>query len=58
MKSERVEVLLEARGIPPSQLAAVGHGAHIPIEPNNTPEGRARNRRVELKIVWSGVDNE
>ena len=50
--------LLEARGIPPSQLAAVGHGAHIPIEPNNTPEGRARNRRVELKIVWAGMGNE
>ncbi len=50
--------LLEDRGIPPGQLAAVGHGEHIPIEPNDTPEGRARNRRVELKIVWSESGNE
>lgn len=45
--------LLEARGVPPEQLAAVGHGEHDPIEFNDTPEGRAKNRRVELYIRWS-----
>jgi len=31
-----------------AKLAAAGFGASRPKEPNTTPEGRARNRRVEL----------
>lgn len=45
--------LLEEAGIPPEQLAAVGHSQYIPIMSNDTPEGRAKNRRVELWITWS-----
>jgi flagellar motor protein MotB len=29
----------------------VGFGAHRPIESNDTPEGRARNRRIEIVLV-------
>jgi chemotaxis protein MotB len=45
--------LLEAEGVPPEQLAAVGHRQYVPLETNDTPEGRAKNRRVELYITWS-----
>jgi chemotaxis protein MotB len=45
--------LLEAEGIAPDQLAAVSRGEYQPIAPNDTPEGRALNRRVELYITWS-----
>ena len=45
--------LLEEAGIPSEQLAAVGHSQYIPITSNDTPEGRAKNRRVELWITWS-----
>ena len=45
--------LLEEAGIPPEQMAAVGHSQYIPIMSNDTPEGRAKNRRVELWITWS-----
>ena len=45
--------LLEEAGIPPEQLAAVGHSQYTPITSNDTPEGRAKNRRVELWITWS-----
>jgi chemotaxis protein MotB len=45
--------LLEAEGVPPEQLAAVGHSQYVPLETNDTPEGRAKNRRVELYITWS-----
>ncbi len=45
--------LLEEAGIPPEHLAAVGHSQYIPITSNDTPEGRAKNRRVELWITWS-----
>ncbi len=50
--------LLEEAGVPPEQLAAVGHSQYIPLAPNDTPEGRAKNRRVELWITWSSLNNE
>ena len=50
--------LLEDRGVPPEQLAAVGHGEYTPLESNATSAGRARNRRVELYIRWKEPNNE
>ena len=50
--------LLERRGVPPDQLAAVGHGEYTPLASNATAAGRARNRRVELYIRWRDFDNE
>ena len=44
--------LLEEAGVPPEQLAVVGHSQYISLAPNDTPEGRAKNRRVELYITW------
>lgn len=38
-------------GIDPSRLAAVGYGEYQPVAPNSTPEGRARNRRIEIVLV-------
>lgn len=37
-------------GVPENRLKSVGMGEENPIADNNTPEGRKRNRRVELKI--------
>jgi len=37
-------------GVPPGRLAAVGYGEFRPIEPNETPAGRRRNRRVEIFV--------
>ena len=41
---------LQANGIPKSRLKAVGFADSRPIADNGTPEGRARNRRVELVV--------
>ncbi len=38
-------------GVAPGRLTVVGHGANIPVAPNETPEGRARNRRVAVTIL-------
>ncbi len=39
------------RGIEPERLTAEGRGELEPIESNDTPEGRAANRRVEFLIT-------
>lgn len=39
---------LAAQGIDPARLASAGFGPDKPVAPNDTSEGRARNRRVEL----------
>jgi chemotaxis protein MotB len=41
---------LIADGIPPDRLAAAGFGEYQPLDPANTPEAFARNRRIELKL--------
>ncbi|WP_249979239.1 OmpA family protein [Vreelandella olivaria] len=41
---------LEAAGVDAARLRAVGLAATQPLEDNSTPEGRARNRRVEVVI--------
>ncbi len=42
---------LSRKGIAVNRLVAKGYGETTPIATNNTPEGKAKNRRVELKIV-------
>jgi len=38
-------------GIPESRISAFGYGKRNPLVSNDTPEGRRKNQRVELKIV-------
>ncbi len=42
-------------GVTPDRMAAIGYGEYKPMSDNETPEGRARNRRVVL-VVMPGVD--
>lgn len=44
--------LTEEKGIDPKRLSARGYGEYSPIAPNDTPENRAKNRRVNLLIVF------
>jgi chemotaxis protein MotB len=42
---------LVRKGIDPARLSAVGYGEFRPVAPNDTPEGRAKNRRVEILVL-------
>lgn len=42
---------LISKGINPSRLEAKGYGMTMPIESNKTEEGKAQNRRTEVKIL-------
>lgn len=50
-RANAVVVYLSAQGIAPERFQAIGMGKNQPIADNNTVEGRAKNRRVEIKIV-------
>jgi outer membrane protein OmpA-like peptidoglycan-associated protein len=41
---------LVRKGIDPNRLLTIGYGSEKPIAANDTEEGRAQNRRVELKL--------
>ena len=43
--------LIESEGIAPDRLAANGFGEYQPIALGDTPEARAQNRRIELKLT-------
>ncbi len=48
-RAEAVKDFLMANGVAAERLVAKGYGPDQPAESNATAEGRARNRRVELK---------
>jgi chemotaxis protein MotB len=43
--------LLALLGVPENRLAATGFGEYQPIDPADTPEAYARNRRIELRLT-------
>jgi outer membrane protein OmpA-like peptidoglycan-associated protein len=47
-RARTVETFLEANGVPLKQVTSKGFGPDVPIGPNKTAAGRAKNRRVEL----------
>lgn len=46
-----VRFLIDAGQIAPQRLAAVGYADSKPVASNDTPEGRATNRRVEIVLL-------
>jgi chemotaxis protein MotB len=51
-RSLRMLRLLSQRyGLPESRLSIASYGTYRPADPNDTPDGRAHNRRVELVIA-------
>lgn len=49
-RAESVMQFMISQGVKPELVSAVGHGESDPVAPNNTRDGRAQNRRVEITI--------
>ena len=49
-RASTVAMYLHGRGVIQQRLAAIGYGEQRPVASNNTAEGRAKNRRVEITL--------
>ena len=52
------DYLITRQNLNPKRVIAVGNGSEHPVASNDTPEGRMRNRRTEIKIVVDRSDRE
>ena len=50
-RANTVRAYLIEKGIPADSLSAVGSGPDHPVTANDTPEGRAKNRRIEFRLA-------
>jgi len=50
-RAVNVTRFLQVQGIDPAQLSAVGYGEFKPVADNETKEGKAKNRRIEIVLV-------
>jgi outer membrane protein OmpA-like peptidoglycan-associated protein len=50
-RAKSVYDYLIINGLNPAQLKPIGYGETVPTVPNNSPENRAKNRRIEIKIL-------
>ena len=50
-RADAVKAYLAAKGIPAGDIVTSGAGPDRPIAPNNTADGRARNRRIEFRVL-------
>jgi OOP family OmpA-OmpF porin len=57
-RAEAVRDYLVGHGVPAAELTARGYGKTEPIADNATAEGRARNRRVVMKVLENPGDVE
>lgn len=51
-----VKYLIREGGLDPQRLAAIGYAEYRPLFPNDTPEHRQKNRRVDILIVFETQD--
>jgi OOP family OmpA-OmpF porin len=54
LSEQRAAAVMEyllSRGIASERLSSKGYGESRPVADNDTEEGRAKNRRVELKVL-------
>jgi len=57
-RSTTVVRFLQTVGVPPQSMIAAGRGEYDPIAPNDTPEGRQKNRRIAIMLYDKKLVNE
>jgi len=53
-RAQNVADFMISQGVKPNLVYVKGFGDADPVASNDTPEGRAKNRRVELTLNGSG----
>jgi len=53
-RADNVMQYMISQGVKPDLVSAHGFGEADPVAPNDTPAGRAQNRRVELTVASVG----
>jgi chemotaxis protein MotB len=54
-RAATVVAFLASKGVNPNILSAKGFGATHPVAPNDTAQGRAQNRRIEIVLEGTGA---
>jgi chemotaxis protein MotB len=49
---------LQEVGIPPERMIPAGRGEYEPVAENTTPEGRQKNRRIEIMLIDKSLVSE
>jgi len=57
-RATNVVRFLQDSGVPPERMVASGRGEYDPVAPNDTPEGRQKNRRIEIMLIDQNLVNE
>ena len=50
-RAQAVSYILAQNGVMPQRMYVIGMGESRPVATNATPNGRAKNRRVEIQII-------
>jgi len=51
-----VRYLIEELNLDPQRFSAAGYGEYQPVAPNDTPENKAKNRRIDIVILKSELE--
>jgi chemotaxis protein MotB len=54
-RADNVVAYLQSQGVNPSIISAKGFGDTHPVAGNDTPDGRAKNRRIEILLEGPGA---
>ncbi|MEO6975515.1 MAG: OmpA family protein [Gallionella sp.] len=57
-RATNVVRFLQDVGVPPQRMVASGRGEYDPVATNDTPEGRQKNRRIEIMLIDQSLANE
>jgi OOP family OmpA-OmpF porin len=50
-RAASIRTYLVSKGVDGNRIIAKGYGETVPIADNNTEEGKALNRRVEISVI-------